>query len=134
MTILVPFLVALHVLASVFWAGSTFVLARTSAAGIETLARPQLGSAFVTIAAGAILMGLAHAFSMSPFGYVLASGIIAALVALGIQISALPMLQRLGAAPEADKSRLRSRLAIAQRIAALCLAITVTCMVLARYA
>ena len=38
-------LLAFHVVPGVFWAGTTFVLARTGGQGAEQLAYPQIGAA-----------------------------------------------------------------------------------------
>ncbi|MHC2673783.1 hypothetical protein ACVI1J_005946 [Bradyrhizobium diazoefficiens] len=46
---------SLHVLSSVFWAGSSFALARTGAAGGEQLVGPQLGAAMIAILTGGYL-------------------------------------------------------------------------------
>jgi DMSO reductase anchor subunit len=66
--------------------------------------------------------------------HVLGIGILAALIAAGVQGAiggrALRSLRN-GAASESDA---RSKVALAQRIAALLLAVTVICMVAARYA
>ena len=43
---------SLHVLSSVFWAGSSFTLARTGGLGGEKLFRPQMGAALVAILTG----------------------------------------------------------------------------------
>ena len=51
---------ALHVLSGVFWAGSTFVLARTGGDQADRLFRPQMGAAVVAIASGAVLWFLLH--------------------------------------------------------------------------
>ncbi len=40
---------SLHVLSSVFWAGSSFALARTGGLGGEKLLFPQIGAATVAI-------------------------------------------------------------------------------------
>lgn len=53
-TVLVVTLV-LHVLSGVFWAGSTFTLARTGGTGAEKLFRPQMGAAVVAVLTGAVL-------------------------------------------------------------------------------
>ena len=44
MQILLIVLIALHVLPGIFWAGTTFVLARTGGAGVEQLAYPQVAA------------------------------------------------------------------------------------------
>src|SRR5262249_61491380 len=51
---------ALHTLAGVFWAGSTFALARTADASAGKLFGPQMGAALVVIASGGYLWRLLH--------------------------------------------------------------------------
>ncbi|MGL3211025.1 hypothetical protein [Bradyrhizobium sp. BR 1433] len=51
---------SLHVLSSVFWAGSSFTLARTGGLGGEKLLFPQIGAATVAIVTGATLWRLVH--------------------------------------------------------------------------
>jgi hypothetical protein len=51
---------SLHVLAGVFWAGTTFALARTGVERAAQLLRPQLGAAVVAVATGALLWFLFH--------------------------------------------------------------------------
>ena len=133
MDILLPSLVALHVLSGVFWAGSTFALARTSAATAETLARPQVGAAFIAVLAGGLLWHFTHATGFGPTERVLAIGAAGAFAALVLQISAIPAVRRLKTAQGADLSAIRARLTLIQRLAAGCLAVTVVCMAVSRY-
>jgi hypothetical protein len=57
-----------------------------------------------------------------------------AFLALGVQgMVGAPALRKLSAPGEAEGSRLRHRVATAERIAAALLMITVTCMAAARY-
>jgi hypothetical protein len=126
--------VSLHVLVGVFWAGSTFALARTGAAGAEQLAVPQLGAAVVAVVTGAMLW---HFFQNGPLGTsgrILIVGIACALLAGGIQgVLGMPTIRRLSRAEPAEAGRLRGRLAVAQRLAAALLLVTVICMAAARY-
>lgn len=119
----------LHVLPGMFWAGSTAVMARSGAAGIEGLAFPQIGSAVTAIVMGTVLWGISH-HGGDP---VLTAGALCALAAVLIQAVSLPRVRRLMRAVEMEKQPLRSDLAFRQRIAALLLAITVACMVVWRY-
>jgi hypothetical protein len=121
-----------HVLPAVFWAGSTFVLARTAGAGAERLAAPQLGAAGGAIVAGAVLWGLAHRTGFGPMEQTLAVGAVAALSAVAIQASALPAVRRVGAST--DTTSARRRVALSQRLAAGLLIVAVLCMSIARYA
>ena len=134
MQILLMIVIALHVLSGVFWAGSTFVLARSAGIGAERLAYPQVGAATVAVLAGIVLWGLTHRFGFGTTEQVLALGAGCAIAAAGVQGLALAVVRKLRAASEDETSRLRIRIAIAQRIAAALLAITVICMAVARYA
>src|SRR5437899_1144373 len=125
---------SLHVLSSVFWAGSSFTLARTGGLGGEKLFRPQMGAAVIAILTGAYLGHAVHAGAFGTAEKILAAGALTALVAAGVQGAiggrAVRSLYR-GTADEADA---RSRIAVAQRIAAVLLAVTALCMGAARYA
>ena len=123
--------IALHALSGVFWAGTTFALARGRGAGAEQLRRPQLGAALVAILSGAVLGHLTHRGVFGGAERVLAAGAGAAVLAAVIQFLAF----RIGSAPAAPQpGHAPARSATAQRIAAGLLAATVLCMVLARYA
>jgi Mg/Co/Ni transporter MgtE len=132
----VPLVIALavHVVAAVFWAGSTFTLARTAALGAERLFASQLSAAAVAILSGGYLWGVVHKGRFETSEKILAAGISAAIVALIVQAalggSALPAIRR----ANGDNPAARSRVALAQRIAAGLLFITVVCMATARYA
>ena len=43
---------SLHILSAVFWAGTSFTLARTGGAGGEQLFRPQMGAAVIAVLTG----------------------------------------------------------------------------------
>jgi len=126
--------ISLHALAGVFWAGTTFTLARSGGSGAESLFRPQMGAATLVVLTGVYLWLQLHEGPLSMTEHVLGIGILAALIAAGVQGAiggrALWSLRN-GAASESDA---RSKVALAQRIAALLLAVTVICMVAARYA
>ena len=132
---LLMILIVLHVLPGVFWVGSTFVLARSGGAGAESLTKSQLVSAGVVVITGIALWSQTHPVRAG-FGLaeqVLALGAISALTALAVQsVFVLPSLRSL-ATPDGVAPGPRLRIAIAERIAAALLAITVTCMVVARY-
>jgi uncharacterized membrane protein len=124
---------SLHILSTVFWAGTTFTLARIGGVGGEQLFRPQMGAAVVAVLTGGYLGHLVHAGAFGTAEQILAVGALAALVAAGVQGAiggrAIRSL-RTGTADEADA---RSRIAKAQRIAAGLLAVTAVCMGAARY-
>ena len=117
MTFLIMLLLVLHVLPGVYWAGSTFVLARPAAgAAPNGIFGAQMAAATVTVLAGIGLMVLLHRGADGPMEHTLGIGALCAVVAAGVQ----------------GALRRRSP-AAAQRIAAGLLAITIVCMVIARY-
>jgi uncharacterized membrane protein len=125
---------SLHVLSSVFWAGSSFTLARTGGLGGEKLFRPQMGAAVVAILTGGYLGHAVHEGAFGTAEKILAAGALTALVAAFVQglIGGRAILSLRGGT--ADIAGARSRLVTAQRIAALLLAVTAVCMGAARYA
>ena len=125
---------SLHVLSSVFWAGSSFTLARTGGAGGEQLFRPQMGAALVAILTGAYLGHLVHAGAFGTAEKILAVGAFTAMVAAGVQGAIGGRAVRSLCSGTADEAGARSRIAVAQRIAAVLLAVTALCMGAARYA
>jgi F0F1-type ATP synthase membrane subunit c/vacuolar-type H+-ATPase subunit K len=124
----------LHFLSGVFWAGSTFALARTVAATADQLFFPQMGAAAVAVITGGVLWYLLHPSGFSTMEQVLALGALGAIVAAGAQGAlcgrALRQLARNG---EKD-SQPRVQVVLGHRIAAALLALTVICMAAARYA
>jgi heme A synthase len=124
---------SLHILASVFWAGTSFTLARTGGAGGEQLFRPQMGAAVIAVLTGGYLGHLVHGGSFGPAERVLAVGALAALVAAGVQGAIGGRAVRSLRSGATDPAAARSRIAIAQRIAAALLAVTAVCMGAARY-
>ncbi|MGO4404445.1 hypothetical protein AB4Z10_09285 [Bosea sp. RAF48] len=123
-----PIIIAVHLLSSVFWAGTTFVLARAGGADAAGLAKPQMGAAFVAMGSGILLWQLAHAGGFGSMEATLAVGAATALTAFAIQaIGALWALRSGAAGPAATPGRI-------QRVAAALLMVTVVCMAIARYA
>ena len=125
---------SLHVLSSVFWAGSSFTLARTGGAGGEQLFRPQMVAAVFTFLTGAYLGHSVHAGMFGTAEQILAVGALAALVAAAVQGAIGGRAIRSLRHGKADAADARSRIATAQRVAALLLAVTAVCMGAARYA
>lgn len=108
-------LLSLHVLSAIFWAGSTFVLARTGGSGIDALRRPQIGAAVVAVLTGAGLGAWVHGGAFGRTEQVLMVAIVASLTALIVQL-----------VDRANPAR-------SQRVAAGLLMIAVVGMVSARY-
>jgi hypothetical protein len=127
----------LHV-SGVFWAGSTFALARMGGNQAREFLRPQLGAAATAIVTGALLWYLLHRGSEGTSERVLATGAIFALIAAGIQAGTgltgrQIVSQALAGVGELDATPGQNRILIGQRIAAGCLLVTVICMAAARY-
>lgn len=90
---------ALHVVPAVFWAGTTFALARSGGAGAETLVRAQVGAMVITVLAGAGMWMLTHRGAFGSTERVLAAGIACALLAGAVQVVlALPAARALATA------------------------------------
>jgi hypothetical protein len=109
-------LMGLHILAGVFWAGSTFAVVRSGGAGVEALFGPQMGAATITVLAGVGLWGILHRGAQGPMEHTLALGALCAIAAAGVQ----------GATRRKNPMK-------GQRIAAGLLAIAVLSMAVARY-
>jgi uncharacterized membrane protein len=124
---------SLHILSTVFWAGTTFTLARIGGVGGEQLFRPQMGAAVVAVLTGGYLGHLVHAGAFGTAEQILAVGALAALVAAGVQGAIGGRAIRSLRTGTADEAGARSRIAKAQRIAAGLLAVTAVCMGAARY-
>ncbi|MHC4041513.1 hypothetical protein [Bradyrhizobium sp. 23AC] len=124
---------SLHVLSSVFWAGSSFALARTGGSGGELLVFPQLGAAAIAILTGGYLGHLVHSGRFGTAEQVLAVGAVCALVAVGVQAAIGPRALAALRRGVGDLAGVRSRIATAQRVAAALLGITALCMGAARY-
>jgi cell division protein FtsW (lipid II flippase) len=75
----------LHVLSGVFWAGTTFALARMAGNDAEQFLRPQMGAAAVAVVTGVLLWLLLHRGDLGTPGYILAVGAFCALLAVGVQ-------------------------------------------------
>jgi hypothetical protein len=122
-------LLVVHALSGVFWAGSTFALARSGGQGARALRWPQAGASIVAIASGAGLWGMAHRGGFGPVERALAAGALAAIAAAAVQFA--------GSARAARSAAGGGDMAVAvvptQRIAAGLLALTVAAMVAARY-
>jgi hypothetical protein len=122
---------ALHVLNSVFWAGSTFALASTGGVLVERLFRPQMGAATVAVITGAALWHYLHEGSFGTSEQILATGAACAIIAAGIQ--GISTGSTLRAADPVNSAQALRSIAIGQRTAAVLLAITLICMAVARY-
>ena len=125
MQILLIITIAVHVLSSIFWAGSTFVLARNGGQGGAMLFRPQIGAASVSVVSGVLLWYLLHQGSFQRTEMILATGAAAAILALPVQIIMIW--------PAARSVEVSPRAASGYRVSAGLLVVTIICMAVARY-
>jgi hypothetical protein len=124
---------SIHVLVAIFWAGSTFSLARLGGLGGEKFVFPQLGAATLAILTGGYLFGEMHAGSFALAEKVLMAGVACAFAALIVQgVVGVRTLRRFQGGA-LDVEHVRAGIGKAQRVAAGLLAITVISMVLTRY-
>ena len=126
--------ISLHVLAAVFWAGSTFALARTAGSGSERLFGPQMGAAGIAVLTGGYLWRTLHEGALGPMEQVLGAGILSALAALVIQAFVVGGALRRLRHQAGNEVAQRSRILIAHRVAAMLLAVATLSMAAARYA
>lgn len=121
-------LIVLHVVTGVFWAGTSFVLARTGGLLVEKLAFPQVGAGVATLCMGLATWLLAlRGLPPTPGFHVLGMGAACALLALIVQASALPAVKTLKVA-QGGASPQQRRVLISQRVAAGLLLLTVLAM------
>ncbi|MEP6564240.1 MAG: hypothetical protein ABJB10_03815 [Mesorhizobium sp.] len=123
----------LHVMAGVFWAGTTITLARDPDIRAERFIQLQMGAAGMVFITGALLWYFFHGAYFSSMEWVLALGIVTAFAAAGV-LSAMvrPASRQLAGADAALETMLRAKMARGERIAAGLLVITVLCMAVAR--
>ncbi|MER8715638.1 hypothetical protein [Mesorhizobium sp. M1295] len=123
----------LHVMAGVFWAGTTIAVAREPEIRAERFFRPQMGAAGVVFLTGLLLWYFFHNGSFGSMEKVLALGILTALIAAGVQGALVGSASRqLAGADAATQTQLRAKMTKGERIAGGLLLITVFCMATAR--
>jgi uncharacterized membrane protein len=123
----------LHVLAAVFWAGSTFALVRMGGGRDERLFAPQMGAAFIAVLTGAVLWGLLHRGPPGGREALLAIGAVSALTAAGVQGVMIGSARRKLTDGSENSVDARRRISVAQRIASVLLAVTIILMTAVRY-
>ena len=125
--------IGLHVMAGVFWAGTTVTLARDPEIKAERFIQPQMGAAGMVFLTGALLWYFFHGAYFGSMEMVLALGILAAFAAAGVlgAMVRAPSRQLAGANAEIE-TQLRARMAMGESIAARLLVVTVLCMAIAR--
>ena len=113
-----------HVLAGVFWAGSSFVAARTKELDASRLFLPQLGAAALVFLSGGYLWRLLHQGSFGRTEQFLGLGMAAAGIALALQAAAFLILRKRSGG---------GHIPALHRPAAILLMVTVVSMAVARY-
>ncbi|TPM46293.1 hypothetical protein FJ951_14890 [Mesorhizobium sp. B2-2-3] len=125
--------IGLHVMAGVFWAGTTITLARDPEIRAERFIGPQMGAAGMVFLTGALLWYFFHGAYFGSMEMVLALGIVAAFVAAGVLRTMVRRTStQLAGADAATEPALRAKMAQGERIAAWLLVLTVLCMATAR--
>jgi uncharacterized membrane protein len=124
---------ALHVLATVFWAGSTFALARTGGAAMERLFKPQLAAAVLAFVTGGYLGHTLHAHAFGRPEQLLFAAIAASAVALVVQVAVVGRAVRALRDGARDQAGPRALATTAHRVAAMLLALAAIGMATARY-
>ncbi|WP_137929794.1 hypothetical protein [Mesorhizobium comanense] len=126
-------IIGLHVMAGVFWAGTTVTLARDPEIKAERFIQPQMGASGMVFLTGALLWYFFHGAYFGSMEMVLALGIVAAFAAAGVLGAMVAgSSRRLAGADAATEIHLRARMARGERISAWLLVVTVLCMATAR--
>jgi hypothetical protein len=123
---------AIHVLTSVFWAGSTFTLARTGGTG-ERLFGAQMVAAALVILTGGYLFKTLHEGASGPVEHMLGIGVISALFAFAVQVLIVGRSLRKLRANSSDAPA-QSRIVIANRVSGVLLAVAALSMGGSRFA
>ncbi|MDX8452677.1 hypothetical protein RFM98_07910 [Mesorhizobium sp. VK9D] len=125
--------IGLHVVAGVFWAGTTVAVARDPEIKAERFFRPQMGAAGLAFLTGLLLWYFFHEGAFGSMEKVLALGILTALIAAGVQGALVGSASRqLAGADAATQTELRAKMTRGERIAGGLLVITVLCMATAK--
>lgn len=123
-----------HVLAGVFWAGSTSAMANLGGVDAIRLFPFQMGSAALTVIAGLSLWYFQLGAQFHAHERILLVGIAAAILAAAAQGNIIGRARRaLAATPTGDGTAIVDRVTRANRIAAGLLMVTVACMIVARF-
>jgi uncharacterized membrane protein len=124
---------ALHVLTTVFWAGTTFALARTGGAATERLFKPQLVAAVLACISGGYLGHTLHGHSIGRPEQVLITAAAASVIALLVQVSIVGDAMRTLRDGARDHAHARTQATVGHRVAAGLLALAAIGMAAARY-
>jgi hypothetical protein len=122
---------SLHLLAGIFWAGTSFTLATTGGVGGERLFRLQMIAAAIAIVAGLYLWNALNPEGKT--GMILGLGGLCAIAAAGVQGAMGARATRELRNGQLSQADARARIATAQGIASILLVVTIVCMAAARY-
>ena len=124
----------LHILAGVFWAGSTSAMANLASTDAARLFPFQMGSAALTVVTGLALWWFQLGTNFDTHEQILAVGLVAAIIAAAAQIALVGGARsKLAASAPADDPTTNTNMTQGNRIAAGLLMITVASMVIARF-
>ena len=134
MSPVVTALISLHVVATLFWLLSSFILARAKGAGSARMFRWQMAAATLAVFSGGGLWSMFHRGLFGPPEMILAGGALVAIVAAGVQGAMIGgPIRRMMSGQMTEAEGLR-RIALGQRISAGLLAVTLITMVAAPHA
>ena len=125
--------ISVHILSAIFWAGTSFALARNGGAGAVKLFAPQMGAAAIAVLSGTYLWSQLHSAEFGTAERVLAVGAVCAITAAGLQGAlggrAIRALRRADIAG----GQIQPRLALLHRISSGLLTVTIVSMAISRY-
>lgn len=124
---------ALHVLTTVFWAGTTFALARTGGAAAERLFKPQVVAAVLACLSGGYLGHTLHGHSIGRSEQVLIAAAAASVIALLAQVSIVGDAMRTLRDGAREHANARMQATVGHRVAAGLLGLAAIGMAVARY-
>jgi hypothetical protein len=122
----------LHMLAGLAWLAAAVVVSMNAGKGGEKLFAPQMGAALVAFVSGGYLWHVFYGAQFGPAQKVLTAGVLAAIVAAGVQGALIGRAKRALTKGTLAEQPARARIALAHQIAAGFLIVTALCMVMAR--
>jgi uncharacterized membrane protein len=124
---------ALHVLTTIFWAGTTFALARTGGLAAERLFGPQVVAAVLACISGGYLGHTLHGNAFGRPEQVLIMAAAASIAALVVQVAIVGKAVQTLRDGARDHIAARARASTAHRAAAVLLGLAAVGMGVARY-
>lgn len=124
--------ISLHILSAIFWAGTSFALARNGGAGAVKLFAPQMGAAAIAVLSGTYLWSQLHSAEFGTAERVLAVGAVSAIAAAFLQ-GALGARAVRSLRGEDTGAQAQPRFALIHRIGSGLLTVTIVSMAISRY-